>query len=238
MLDTIFYHSGRAVVNMYAMSMLKRDVRWPDSLPDGPKIIAANHPTTTDPFFITTLLSEQMSILVTGGAFDIPLFGHYLHLAGHVPVIRGNGGTPIEQAKSLLKSGRTVVIFPEGALSPFEGGFHQPHSGVGRLALSTGAPVIPVGIHPLQAGKRIVNAELEGKDEVGILFLRGSYGMTVGEAMRFSGDVEDYEHVRSVSKSIMQRIIHLSQQSAMRVEPLPALTPTLQAKSPSIAAAR
>ena len=145
------------------------DVQWRAPLPEGPKILAANHPTTTDPFFILTLLSEQTSVLVTGGAFEVPLFGAYLRRAGHVPVLRDSGGATIREATDLLRSGRTVAIFPEGALSPLEGGigFHRPRSGVARLALATGAPVIPIGIGLQQERIRTVDVEMEGQTGAG-----------------------------------------------------------------------
>ena len=49
-------------------------------------------------------------------------------------------------------------------------------------------------------------------------FGRGPYAMTIGEAMRFDGDVEDREYVRSVSGAIMRRISLLACESARRVE--------------------
>jgi 1-acyl-sn-glycerol-3-phosphate acyltransferase len=225
MLDKVLYRSGRRVVYAYARLMFDMDVVKHAPLPEGPKIIAANHPTTTDPFFILTVVSEQMSVLVSGGIFEVPVFGRYLRLAGHVPVVHNSGGATIEAARRLLEAGRTLAIFPEGALSPLEGGlgFHRPHSGVARLALSTGAPVIPVGIHLERERIRFVETKVDGESEVGRLYLRGPYAMTVGEPMRFRGDVEDWEYVRSVSERIMQRIIRLSRESALRVQESQAL---------------
>lgn len=218
--EKILYWLGRSMVALFAQVMLEMDVAWRAPLPGGPKIIAANHPTTTDPFLLLTLLSERMSILVTGGAFEMPVFGAYLRRAGHVPVVRNSGGATVEAAKRLLNAGRTVAIFPEGALSPLEGdtSFHKPHTGVARLALGTGAPVIPVGIGLQQERIRFVEAEIDGKSETGRFYLGGPYAITVGEPMFFEGDVENREYVRSVSERIMQRIIRLSQESARRLE--------------------
>ena len=134
-----------------------------------------------------------------------------------MPVITGNGRTAFEKAEQLLRAGRTIVIFPEGALSPGEGGFHQPHTGVARLALSTGAPVIPVGIHLERERIESIETEVGGRAETGRLYLQGPYAMTVGKPMSLSGDIEDREYVRSVSGRIMQRIMGLSQESALRI---------------------
>ena len=229
--ETTLYYAGRSVLDLYTRVMLKKDVQWYASLPEGPKIIAANHPTTTDPFYILTLAPERMSILVTEGAFDVPVFGRYLLGAGHVPAIRNSGGATIEALRGKLEAGQTVAIFPEGALSPVGGGFHPPHTGVARLALSTGAPVVPVGIGLQRDRIRVSNTELDGKDEVAHLYLAGPYAMTVGEAVQFSGDVRDREQVRSVARQIMQRITYLAHESDSRIQesrlpsPMPVARP-------------
>jgi len=209
---------GRSLVGSYADLTLNLDVSWHAPLPDGPKIIAANHPTTVDPALVMMLAPKQSSILVHETLFKVPVLGRYLQRAGHVPVVPGNGRAALEEAKRLLEAGRTIVIFPEGALSPLEGGFHKPHTGAARLSLSTGAPIIPVGIHLERERVQLIETEVDGRTEVGRLYLQGPYTMTVGEPMALAGDVEDREYVRSVSTRIMRRIMSLSQESALRLQ--------------------
>ena len=84
-----------------------------------------------------------------------------------------------------------MAIFPEGAINPLNGGFHHPHTGAARPALSTGAPVIPVGIGLQRERIRLVETEMEGKPEVTTGYLGGPYAMTVSQPLRFAGDVED-----------------------------------------------
>jgi 1-acyl-sn-glycerol-3-phosphate acyltransferase len=207
---------GHSLLALHAQLLLERDIQWRVPLPQGPKILAANHPTTTDPFYILTLVREQVSVLVTEGAFQVPGFGRYLRLAGHVPAIRNSSGATVRALSRLVTGGRSVAIFPEGALSPLEGGYHQPHTGAARLALITGAPVVPVGIGLLRDRIRITKTEVDG--EVAHLYLRGPYAMTVGRALRFEGDATDHAYVRAVSNQIMQRIIHLAHESEQRVQ--------------------
>jgi len=109
------------------------------------------------------------------------------------------------------------VIFPEGALSPLEGGICPPHTGVARLALITGAPVIPVGIHLQRERIHFRATTVDGKTEVARFYLHGPYAVTIGEPMRFEGNIEDREYVRVVSQRIMQRIVSLSAESARRM---------------------
>src|SRR5512136_1418535 len=147
MLQQAWYSMGRMAVASYAQFALQMNISRHAPLPKGPKIIAANHPTTTDPILITQVTSEPMHILITEMCFKMPVVGKSLLMAGHVPVMEGNGHAAFDQAIELLRDGQTVGIFPEGALSPLDGGTCHPHTGLARMALISGAPVIPVGIH-------------------------------------------------------------------------------------------
>jgi 1-acyl-sn-glycerol-3-phosphate acyltransferase len=218
------YRLGRSVITWYTRVMLRMDVVWEAPLPAGPKILAPNHPTTTDPFYLMALTDEPMSILVTGAAFEVPVFGRYLHAAGHVPVAKGAGASPaarravFEAARYLLEQGRTVAIFPEGSLSPAERGLCRPRTGAARLALITGAPVIPIGIALVPERIRRFEPEIEGQTEFGRLYLRGPYALTVGRPLWVEGNVEDWEHVRQEAGRIMDRIALLMQSSQARIE--------------------
>jgi 1-acyl-sn-glycerol-3-phosphate acyltransferase len=216
MLSQVFYKLGRPVVNLYAGLMFDMDVTWEEPLPAGPKIIAPNHPSTTDPFLITGMVTEPTSILIDDRLFKVPVFGRYLHLAGHVPVVDGNGRKAFDAAKRLLEAGQTIAIFPEGSVSPLTGGLHPPRTGAARLALITCAPVIPVGIHLLRERIHVVESKYSGISATGRWYLRGPYAMTVGKPMVFEGDAQDREYVCEVGERIIQRIAHLAQQSARR----------------------
>ena len=217
MLSEIFYWLGRPLVSLYAFVMLRMDILNLVPLPDGPKILAVNHPSCTDPFLILLLSRHKMSILITEKAFQVPVFGSYLKRAGHVCVVPGEGEAVLAKAEQLLEQGRTVVIFPEGRLSPQEGGFHRARTGVARLALRSGVPVIPVGIHLPRDRMHQIMSKIEGENTFGGWYLRGPYHVTVGSAMHFEGNVQDREHVVSVSETIMQHIMGLAQQSAQRM---------------------
>jgi 1-acyl-sn-glycerol-3-phosphate acyltransferase len=132
--------------------------------------------------------------------------------------VPGKGRAAFDAAHRRLLRGRSVALFPEGDLSPPEGGFLAPRTGAARLALLTGAPIIPIGIYLPRERSRPIVSTVGGKRLKGSLYLRGRYGVTVGQAMRFKGDVEDRGHVTAVSEDIMRQIMSLAQESERRMK--------------------
>jgi 1-acyl-sn-glycerol-3-phosphate acyltransferase len=204
--------------------MLGMDVQKHSLLSSGARIIAANHPSTSDPFFVAAMLQKKSYILINSQIFEMPVFGAILRHSGQIPVRPGSGQAAMDAALAYLMAGKTVVIFPEGDLSPEEGGFQKVHTGVARLALLSGAPVFPVGIHlvskrlsmiPTRAGKETMHARW---------YLRGPYHMTIGRPLHFSGNIEDRQHVRNVADIIMHQIIELAHESKTRMQSIPALS--------------
>jgi 1-acyl-sn-glycerol-3-phosphate acyltransferase len=218
MLYRLLYQLGRPIVLLYARLMLNLDVLWHAPLPDGPKIIVANHPSFTDPFFVAMLSSKPVSILIIASAFLVPLFGLYLRRSGHISVSPENGKEAFNRARQVLDRGRSIVMFPEGDASPRDGGFRKPRTGAARLALLTGASIVPVGIHLPRERLHTIHSMIGGQRKSGYWYLRGPYNMTVGEPMQFEGDAQDREHVVSVSENIMQRIVSLAHESAARMK--------------------
>jgi 1-acyl-sn-glycerol-3-phosphate acyltransferase len=218
------YKIGRSLLATYMRLMLDVDIHRYAPLPEGPKILAPNHPTSIDPFYIQTLLSEPVSVLITAAAFDKPVFGAYLRATGHIPAVRGSSGATVAALAQQIEAGRTVAIFPEGALSPL-GGFHRPHSGLARVALSTGAPVIPVGIGLLHDRIRVTETDIDGEKVTGHFYTSGPYAMTVGRPLYFEGDAQDREAVRLAATHIMNQIRILAHESDHRVAEAPIMVP-------------
>lgn len=216
MADDLLYTLGRSVVRAYARLMLRLDIHWHHALPPGPKLFVANHPSATDPFLIHLVSPQPMSVMITAKAFNVPLFGRFLRQLRQIPVGEGGGGPSLDEACTAIERGHSVAIFPEGQFSPQGGGFHPPRSGAARLALTTGVPVVPVGIYlPRERSIRITSG-ISGAQTTGYWYLRGPYGMTVGTPLDFEGDAEDRDHVSSVSHAIMHRIHSLAYESELR----------------------
>lgn len=216
MLSQLLYTAGHAFISSYAFLMLAMDVQWHTELPEGPVLFAANHPSTTDPIFIHLITRQPMSVMISQSVFSIPVLGAYMRAMGQIEVVYGQSGRVLGQAHDTLKSGRSVTIFPEGTVSPPEG-FVPARTGVARLALLSGTPVVPVGIYLLGENCRCIPTTLEGKPEVITWYLRGPYAITVGRPLYYQGDVNDRPLVRAVAGTIMEHIRALSLESKQRV---------------------
>jgi 1-acyl-sn-glycerol-3-phosphate acyltransferase len=216
LIEKALFTISKPVVGTYTSTMLKMDIHKKSAFPAGAKIIAPNHPSTTDPFFIAAMLGHQSFIMINDVLFNVPILGEYLRRSGHICVKKGCGQQAIDEALEHLKAGHTVMIFPEGLISPLGGGFNKARTGVARLALASGAPVFPVGIHLQKHRLHSIKSTVSGKEEIGHWYLRGPYSITVGKPLRFTGDVEDRELVKDVAQRVMLKIMRLAYESEQR----------------------
>jgi 1-acyl-sn-glycerol-3-phosphate acyltransferase len=212
------YTVSRTIIRLYTRLMLRMDVIWKESLPSGPKLIVANHPSCSDPIFLASIFPHPINILISDKPFLIPMMGIFLRWLKQVPVQPDKGRAAFESARQLLEAGRSVALFPEGCVSPREGGFHPPRTGAARLALLTGVPVVPVGIYLDRDRNHAITSTVEGKRTIRYWCLRGAYSMTIGPAMNFEGNVEHRPDVATVSQRIMQQITQLSLESEQRAK--------------------
>jgi 1-acyl-sn-glycerol-3-phosphate acyltransferase len=222
MKEEVLIRTGKIIMGCYARLLLNLDLLKLSEYPAGAKVFASNHPTTIDPFFLGLLTKEPMWIMVTANAFEVPVFRTYLHHSGHIPVDRGKGKgkATISQAVKYLNHGKSVGIFPEGALSPeVHGGFGvlPAKSGTARIALRAKKPIIPVGIALDKRGIRTKEYEFSDRDATGRWAMRGDYVITVGAPLYVKGNPEDYSAVQHVSAQITQEIRKLAAQSQERL---------------------
>jgi 1-acyl-sn-glycerol-3-phosphate acyltransferase len=219
------YDFAVRLIRLYSQIMFKLDICASSPLPAGPKLLVANHPSATDAFLIHLLSSNPVSALISSNAFEMPFFGRFLQQCDQIPISPGRGRAALEQAAERLRSGKTVAIFLEGHISPPEGGFHPPRAGAAWLALTTGVPVIPVGIYLPRDRNLLISSKLTGKQTSGYWYLQGPYGMSVGEPIRYAGNVNDQNVVRGVMMRMMEKIQELSGESERRVGLAPSAVP-------------
>jgi 1-acyl-sn-glycerol-3-phosphate acyltransferase len=111
----------------------------------GPCILAANHVSVMDGFFLGIAVTRQVRFMAKAELHQVPVVKQVLEAAGAFPVERGaDAGRAIAAGVELLERGACVGVFPEGTSLPDrKRGYKR---GAARLALATGAPLIPVAL--------------------------------------------------------------------------------------------
>lgn len=136
----------RPILNL----MIGRTWRDFEKLPSGGFILCPNHVTEIDPLVVGHAIYSSKRYpryLTKESLFKVPVLGTILRNTGQVPVARASTGASqsLKAAREVLDANGVIIIYPEGTLTrdpelwPMRG-----HTGAARLALQTGAPVIPM----------------------------------------------------------------------------------------------
>jgi 1-acyl-sn-glycerol-3-phosphate acyltransferase len=114
---------------------------------DGPVILAGNHPSYLDPLLVALPLKRTIRFMAWDALFKVPLLGGVIKAMGAFPVDlrKGKGESAYREACSVLERGEALGIFPEGQRSE-RGPMGELRAGVARLAIATGAPIVPITI--------------------------------------------------------------------------------------------
>jgi len=131
-------------------------VRWSgtENIPtDGGVIIAANHQTDVDPFWVGVAVRRPVGFLSWDAAFNWPIVGLLLRSFGAWPLqLEGSDPGPIRLSLQWIRDGGAVVIFPEGGRGNPDGSMKKFKAGAVRMALEAGVPILPVTI---RGGERV-----------------------------------------------------------------------------------
>lgn len=131
---------------------------------EGPAILAFVHVSVLDGPCLAAEVAwrrrRTVRFLVASEIFDVPVSGWFLRRYRQIPVRRGESDAgALDEAIDTIRRGAVAAIAPEGTVNPAPGSLQRIRSGIARIALPTGAPVIPVGIWGTQrrwskAGRR------------------------------------------------------------------------------------
>ncbi|WP_260458675.1 lysophospholipid acyltransferase family protein [Actinotalea ferrariae] len=193
--------------------MFRPWVRGLENVPqDGPAILASNHLAVIDSFVLPLVLSRKIRFIgkaeyFSGTGLKGRLKAGFFRGVGTIPVDRGGGKASeaaLRTGLQVLESGNLFGIYPEGTRSP-DGRLYRGKTGVARLALESGAPVIPVamiGTDVAQPIGRVIPKPMR-------------IGIVIGEPLDFSrykGMENDRFILRSVTDEIMYALMSLSGQ--------------------------
>ncbi len=176
---------------------------------NGPVIIASNHLSFSDSIFMPLVVPRNVTFLAKSEYFTSPGLKGFIKkitfiALGQVPIDR-SGGKRSEAAiltgLRLLRENQCVGIYPEGTRSP-DGRLYKGRTGIARMAIESGAPVIPVAMFN--------TAEIQPTGQVVPKVRRVE--MVFGEPMYFSGDSSDQAVLRSATNELMVKIAELSKQ--------------------------
>jgi 1-acyl-sn-glycerol-3-phosphate acyltransferase len=145
--NPLLYWLARAVLLPFFLVYFRLERIGREHIPEsGPVLLAANHRSFLDPFVIGTLTRRPVYYVAKRELFERRWQAWLLNGLGAFPVDRGTGDAgAMDTARAILERGDCVVIFPEGTRVR-RGPLGEPHRGVGRLALQTGARVVPVAV--------------------------------------------------------------------------------------------
>lgn len=209
------YRLLKSFLTPILLLLFRPKVRGLDSIPNsGPVIIASNHLSFSDSIFMPLVVSRKVTFLAKQEYFTQPgLKGWIKKLTfialGQVPVDRSGGRASeaaVRTGVELLERGECIGIYPEGTRSP-DGRLYRGRTGIARLALESGAIVVPVAMintEKIQPTGKVIPKIMR----VGVYF-----GKPMNFKELFAGsDPNDPFVLRSITDSIMKEIQTLSGQ--------------------------
>jgi len=193
------------------------DIVGLNNVPDGGAILAANHLDAGDALALPGTLPMAIVMpakkeLFEGKSIGGRIVAWFLRATGQAPIDRAGGEAGKSNLGSLqdfLAVGGYVGIFPEGTRSP-DGRLYRGHTGVARLTLATGKPVVPIAF---------INSKLQ-RNRLGLKIAMRELRIIIGEPMDFSDravGVNDVNVLRQVTNEVMAAIQQLTGQDYVDV---------------------
>ncbi len=145
--DRWFYRTVRVLSGLTLCATYRLSCEGAENLPvSGGALIAANHKSELDPFFVGHAFPRPVRYFAKSELFGNGALRWAVTELGAIPVRRGaSDRSALEAALAALAAGEALIIYPEGTRMR-DDAVHEFQPGVGMLALRSGVPVIPVGL--------------------------------------------------------------------------------------------
>lgn len=129
---------------------IRWEIRGWENLPNGPAVLLSKHQSTWETFFYVAYMPRELCFVFKRELLWIPFFGWGIGLLKMIHIDRSQGRDAFEsvvaQGQRKLDEGRWIIMFPEGTRTP-PGSQGKYKSGGSRLAIRTGAPVVPIAVN-------------------------------------------------------------------------------------------
>jgi len=141
----VLYRLLRAIVPPVLRVAWRLRVEGIERLPEGPAIVVANHDSLADPFVVGSAIDRPLRYLAKAELWENRAVRRLMDTLGAIKVERGRGDVAaVAAAAQAIAAGDSVVFFPQGTVL---GSPDRPwQRGAARIALTTGAPLVPVAI--------------------------------------------------------------------------------------------
>ncbi len=186
----------------------------------GPVILAANHQSFCDSFFLPLVVRRRLTYVAKAEYFDNWKTSWFFRAAGQIPIRREGGDASqraLDTAAAVLQSGGMLGIYPEGTRSP-DVRLHRGRTGVARLSLENDAPIVPVGLIGTRAvqppGSNVMRPFHTVRVRFGEPLVYEYQGRTVTTGQRGS-DPAGPDELRAVTDALMAAIAALSGQECV-----------------------
>jgi 1-acyl-sn-glycerol-3-phosphate acyltransferase len=204
----VAYWVVKAVLTPILRFLFKVRVEGAEHVPaDSAAILASNHVSFSDSIFLPMVLKRRITFVAKAEYFDDPKTAWFFRAVGQIPIKREGGSASeraLASARDVLESGNLFGIYPEGTRSP-DGRLYRGKTGVARLALETGVPVVPVAV----VGTDVVAPP--GKKFGSFTRPVVRFGKPL-DFSRYEGLENDRYILRSITDEIMYEIMQLSGQ--------------------------
>ncbi|MBV8159461.1 MAG: 1-acyl-sn-glycerol-3-phosphate acyltransferase [Acidimicrobiia bacterium] len=200
----------KAILTPVLRLLFKVRVEGREQVPgEGPAILASNHLSFSDSIFLPLVLRRRITFVAKAEYFEDPKTAWFFRAVGQIPIKRGGGSASqraLDSAMDVLRGGGLFGIYPEGTRSP-DGRLYKGHTGVARLALKSGAPVIAVAMVGTREAQPIGQVKPNFFSPIGVRF---------SKPMRFdkyADRADDPRVLRQITDEIMFELRDLSDQA-------------------------
>jgi 1-acyl-sn-glycerol-3-phosphate acyltransferase len=209
----VWYWIVKAILTPVLRTLFRPKVEGLENVPaDGAAILASNHLSFSDSIFLPLMVPRRITFLAksdyfTSGGLKGRLKAGFFKGVGQLPVDRSGGRASqaaLETGLRVLGEGKLLGIYPEGTRSP-DGKLYRGKTGVARMALEAGVPVIPcamVNTHEIQPPGQVMPKLIP-------------VVMRIGKPLdfsRYAGMEDDRFVLRSMTDEIMYELMQLSGQ--------------------------